>query len=128
MTFYAILNNNNIVESVFEGAEEIDGVPGEQYYTNLSKRNYKKTCIDTYGNVNIKGGVPFRKNFARVGMIYDEELDGFIYPKKFEGWIFDSEKGTWKAPFPVPEELMGKGIIEWDNNSMSWYVVERETN
>lgn len=132
MTHYAVLNDQNVVEEVFEGVAESDGVDGETHYSLLLNKNVKKTCQHTFGNRHvldpflcINGPKPFRKNFARVGMIYDETLDGFIHPKKFEGWEFDPETGTWIVP-PVPEELIGKGILEWDNDTQSWYVLQEK--
>jgi hypothetical protein len=121
MTHYAILNESNEVIEVFEGQDYVNGLEGESYYSTFHNKTCKRTCPNTFGNHNIAGGVPFRKNFARVGMLFDPSLDAFIFPRKYNGWEFNPETGTYTVP-PVPEELIGKGLIDWDNATESWVV------
>lgn len=121
MTYYAILNENNVVTEVFEGHDSVAGMEGEAYYSLLHNKTVKKTCPNTFGNVNIAGGQPYRKNFARVGLIYDATLDAFIFPRKYNGWQFNPETGTYMVP-PIPQEVVGKGLIDWDNVAEKWVV------
>jgi hypothetical protein len=93
MAHYAFLDDNNIVTEVIVGVNEtelIEGVTPEIWYGNLRNQVCKRT---SYNN-------KIRKNFAGVGMIYDEVRDAFIHPKPDNSigfnedtcqWIFSSE-------------------------------------
>lgn len=59
----------------------------------------------------------FRKNYAGVGFIYDQQRDAFIPPKPFESWLLNEETCRWDSPVPHPND--GK-LYEWDEYSTSW--------
>ena len=93
MAYYAFLDVNNIVREVIPGKDEwevLDGVTPEQWYSNFRGQR----CIRTSFNGNI------RKNFAGIGMYYDEERDAFI-PVKPEchpdSITLDEETCRWEC-------------------------------
>lgn len=81
MAHYALLNQENIVLNVIVGRDEteiIDGVSDwEQYYSEQTGLNVKRTSRNTVNGVHINGGIPFRGNFAMIGGSYNEEMDIF---------------------------------------------------
>ena len=130
MAHYAQLNSENIVVNVFVGRDEDDLIEGvtdwEEYYAPADY-TVKRTSYNTHAGEHVAGGVPFRKNFAGVGFVYDEELDAFIPPKPFESWVLDEETCLWSAPVPKPESLGddGKPVpYVWDEDAGDWVAVE----
>ena len=74
MAHYAFLDENNLVTQVIVGIDEtelIEGLDPETWYGNF----HNQVCKRTSYNRNI------RKNYAGIGMIYDEVRDAFIFPK-----------------------------------------------
>jgi hypothetical protein len=114
MAHFAKLDENNVVVFVTVGRQEDDGKEAE-----LSARTgdvYKQTSYNTRGGVHKFGGIPFRKNFAGIGYIYDEQRDAFIPPKPFSSWVLNEESCLWESPVPIPED----GEWAWDEASVSW--------
>lgn len=96
MAHYAFIDENNIVVNVIVGVDEneiIDGKTPEEYYSE----KFGMRCLRTSFNGNI------RKNFAGIGMIYDERLDAFLHEQIFPSWILNEETGKWEPPIPRPD-------------------------
>lgn len=123
MAHYALLDENNIVVQVITGIDEniiqtdLDGtqVGGstenwEAYYESLpwfSGLKCKRTSFNSIGGKwkNPETGAitdlpGFRKNYAAIGDIYDEEKDAFISPKPEDQdgitWWLNPETCTWR--------------------------------
>jgi hypothetical protein len=95
MAHYAFLDSNNIVTEVIVGKDEnelLDGLTPEEWYENFRGQR----CVRTSYNGNI------RKNYASLGMKYDEVLDMFINDKPYLSWELNEENGKWEAPLPEP--------------------------
>jgi hypothetical protein len=111
MAHYAFLDENNIVTEVIVGRNEdeiVDGISDwESYYTNIRGQVCKRTSYN--GNI--------RKNYAGVGMKYDENRDAFIPVKPFPSWTLDEETCIWVSPIPKPTE---DGWYNWNESSLSW--------
>jgi hypothetical protein len=110
MAHYAFLDENNVVTEVITGMDEnelIEGLDPENWYGKF--RGQK--CVRTSYNNKI------RKNFAGIGMIYDESRNAFIAPKRFESWTLNEETCKWEAPIPKPTD--GK-TYWWDETTKSW--------
>jgi hypothetical protein len=124
MAHYAFLDQNNVVTTVIPGRHEdeiIDGISDwESYYGDLLQQVCKRTSYNTVGGNHLLGGTPFRKNYAGIGFIYDENLDAFIPPKPFDSWILDEEKCQWVSPVPYPENL---GFHVWHEDTQEWKEV-----
>ncbi len=81
---------------------------------------WKQTSYNTVGGVHTKGGVPFRKNHAGIGMIYDEDRDAFIPKKTYNSWILNEQTCQWEAPVTKPND--GKKYI-WNETNLTWDLI-----
>lgn len=123
MAHFAKINSDNIVEQVVvvnneelldENKEEKEQ-KGIDFLKNLysSEKNY--SWIQTSYNNS------FRKNYARIGWIYDTERDAFVQPKpKFESWVFNEETCMWDSPVPLPDD---DKIYKWDEEKLNWIEI-----
>jgi hypothetical protein len=114
MAHYAFLDEKNIVTEVITGKDEtelIEGLDPETWYGNF--RGQK--CVRTSYNGKI------RKQYAGIGMIYDEECDAFIIPKPFDSWSLNKETCKWEAPTPMPTDDKS---YAWDEPTLSWKEVK----
>jgi hypothetical protein len=114
MSHWAELDENNVVIRVTVGDNnDPNGDEGYQWLID----NLGGTWVQTSINNN------FRKKFAGEGDTYDEELDGFIPPKPFESWTFNSESWTWEPPVPQPEDYNFMKInYGWKESTQEWVV------
>lgn len=112
MAHWAEVDENNIVLRVTVG--DNDDPNGDEGYQWLID-NLGGTWVKTSYNGNI------RKNFAGVGMIYDEQRDAFIAPQPFPSWILDEEICQWNPPIPYPEDGQ---LYNWDESLVNWAIVE----
>jgi hypothetical protein len=89
MAHYAFLDENNIVTEVITGRnewEEVNGITDwEQAYSEIRNQVCKRTSYN--GNI--------RKNYAGIGMRYDEDRDAFIPIKCHEEAILDENTCRW---------------------------------
>lgn len=91
MSHWAEIDNNNVVLRVTVG-DNNDPV-GDEGYQWLIK-NLGGIWIKTSYNAATNG---FRKNFAAVGYIYDEQRDAFIPPKPSGiGWELNETTCLWE--------------------------------
>lgn len=143
MAHYALLDENNIVFQVITGRDENEVLNGvsdwESYYGNLHGCKCKRTSYNTSQGIHINGGVPFRLNYAGVGMKYDESLDGFVDANPpYDDWVFDESMGIYKPPidfipnetkYKNPEtnkmELRYEEYPVWDQDAYHWKIVKR---
>ena len=124
MAHYAFIDDNNIVTEVIVGRDEFeDGIDWEEYYGNLRGQVCKRTSYNTYANIHLTGGTPFRKNYAGVGSTYDETLDAFIAPKTYPSWVLDTEECVWKAPVAAPEIELPL-IAIWNEEKVDWDIID----
>ena len=113
MAHYAFLDKNNIVTEVITGVDEtelIEGLDTETWYGNFRGQACKRT---SYNN-NI------RKNFAGIGMIFDEQRDAFYSPQPFPSWILNEKTCIWEAPIPIPEHDPVTQFPLWNEETLSW--------
>lgn len=130
MAHYAFLNQSNIVTEVIVGRDEDElGIDWEEYYGNIRNQVCKRTSYNTKRGTHILNGIPFRKNYAGIGFLYDEFRDAFIPPKLFNSWTLNEETCDWDPPIPKPESI-GDEIYEWDeslyasDNTKGWVLVD----
>jgi len=112
MSHFAEIGSDNVVIRVIVAEQDfIDtGVVGHP-------SRWKQTSYNTLGGVHLKGGVPFRKNYAGVGYTYDSLRDAFIPPKPYESWVLNEETCVWDPPVPIP---LDDKIYRWDEETTSW--------
>lgn len=119
MAHYAILDENNIVINVIVGADEdTDGKDWEEEYFAMFGKRCVRTSYNTYGNQHADGKEPFRKNYATIGGIYDEDLDAFYTQQPFPSWILNTETCLWEAPFSHPDNP--DYVYAWDEEFQRW--------
>ena len=92
---------------------------------------WKQTSYNTSANVHNKGGTPFRKNYAAIGYIYDEDRDAFYAPKPFASWILNETTCIWAAPVAYPSvKTYGDPekyySIGWDETNTRWIANDVE--
>lgn len=119
MAHYAWFDENNIVQGVFVGKNENEPLPEgytswEQYY------GAKRTSYNTYGGVHKEGGTAFRKNYAGIGYVYDEQRDAFIAPQPYASWLLDEDTCRWMPPNPMP---LDGAIYRWEESIQDWVLV-----
>ena len=89
MAHYAFLDENNIVTEVITGRdewEEVDGITDwEQAYSEIRGQVCKRTSYSG----------SYRKNFAGIGMSYDEDRDAFISIKCHDEAVLDEQTCRW---------------------------------
>jgi hypothetical protein len=93
MAHYAFLDENNVVTEVIVGIDEtelIEGLDPETWYGNFRGQVCKRTSY----NANI------RKNYAGIGMTYDESRDAFIPSKRncHDEEVLDEAICRWICP------------------------------
>jgi hypothetical protein len=88
---YAFLNAENIVTEVITGIDEtelIEGLDTETWYGNYRGQVCKRTSYN--GRI--------RKNYASIGMTYDEAKDAFIHLRPDDATGFDEDTCQWIVP------------------------------
>jgi hypothetical protein len=128
MASFAKLNSENIVTTVVSVVNEVlkdsNGVEQENIGIEFLKTLYnepnaiwKQTSYNTVGGVHSNGGIPFRKNHAGVGYIYDAQKDAFIPPKLYNSWALNEQTCLWESPIPMPNDGQR---YNWNEETQSW--------
>ena len=122
MAHFAQIDENNIVIQVIVINNEIlldtdnneSEVKGIDFCESLyGHRNWVQTSYN--GNM--------RYNYAGIGYTFDEDNDAFYAPQPFASWSLN-EDYIWEAPVPYPEDASPEKIYEWDEDNLTWKVVE----
>lgn len=117
MAHFALLDENNIVVLVLAGRDQDNEVD----LTTRTGQTYKQTSYNTIGGIHRQGGVPYRKNYAGEGYLYDTQRDAFIPPKIFDSWVLNEDTCLWDPPVPYPEDYFDIGVdYRWDEDTGSW--------
>ena len=121
MAYFAKLGTGNIIEKVISINNSVitdaNGIEQEQLGVDFINKLYNTRDVwkQTSYNNNI------RKNFAGVGMTYDQTRDAFIPKKPFNSWILNQDTCIWEAPVAKPED---DNIYSWNEQTLSWDLVE----
>jgi hypothetical protein len=108
-----VLKDSNGVEQESIGVDFLTKLTGYPVW--------KQTSYNTHGGVHSFGGTPLRKNFAGIGMIYDEDRDAFIPKKPFNSWILNEDTCLWNAPVAYPQDNY---TYRWNESTLTWDIVE----
>lgn len=127
MSHFAEIDESNIVVRVINfDDEEKTETEQLQFLEKLGGR-WIQTSYNTRLNIHILGGTPLRKNYAGIGMKYDETLDAFISqkPEQFPSFVLNEETGGWEPPVPFPgikPESPLEMSVEylWDEANIQW--------
>lgn len=106
------LNNKVIDVVVVHNNELLDANNVEQEVNGI---NYLQglTGWSIWKQTSYNGSI--RKNFAGIGMTYDEDRDAFIPIKPYPSWVLNEDTCQWEAPTPRPQD----GWI-WNEESQVW--------
>ena len=118
MAHFAKIDENNIVTQVVvvenKDTSDASGVEKE----HIGAAHLEKILGGTWKQTSYNGN--FRKNYAGIGYIFDEQRNAFIPPKPFNSWVLEEETCQWKAPVDMPNDGQ---MYTWDEDSTSWNVV-----
>lgn len=59
------------------------------------------------------------ENTAGLGYLYFEDINTFIPPQPYNGWVIKADRTGWEAPMPKPNDGQ---IWDWDNDRVCWKV------
>ena len=117
-----VLHDSNGVEQEAIGIDFLTKLTGYPVW--------KQTSYNTYGGVHSSGGTPLRKNYAGIGMIYDEDRDAFIYKKPYNSWVLNEQTCIWEAPVAMPEltqeQIDNKNYYAWNEQIINWELKNNE--
>ena len=120
MAHYAFLNNNIVTEVIVGKDEGEDNTDWEVHYGNFRNQVCKRTSYNTSGGIHSSGGIPYRKNYAGIGYIYDEQRDAFIPQKPYASFILNEDTCLWEPPVPYPTD--GEQYT-WNEEDLQWSLV-----
>lgn len=133
MAHYALLDENNVVINVITTGDDAEGPDAEKMIEEITGLKCKQTSYNTSKGVHLKGGVPFRWNYAGIGGMYDEERDAFLPAKPFPSWVLNEDTLTWEAPIPQPTDKaylkkvtneIGETVtfttLRWNEDNLNW--------
>ena len=113
MSHWAELNSDNVVLRVVVGDNnDPAGDEGYQWLLDNLGGKWVKTSYNTINGIHYgpdglpDNGVPFRRNYAGVGYIYDEQRDAFI-PQKPKPYT--KEDGT-----QIKDFIFNESTYCWD--------------
>ena len=101
--------HNNVLKDSNGVEQEVNGI---DFLTKLT--GYPLWVQTSYNN-NI------RKNYAGIGMTYDETRDAFIPPKPFNSWVLNEDTCNWEAPVSMPQN---GNKYTWNESTLTWDLVE----
>jgi len=118
--------NNKVIEVLsVHNNELLDSNGVEQEFNGidfLTKLTGWSIWVQTSYNNN------FRKNYASIGYIYDEDRDAFIAPKPYASWILNETTCRWEAPVARPElteeQTDNNNYYVWNETNLNWDLVE----
>lgn len=105
---------DGIVDNVIVAEDDffdtfIDTTAGEWVKTSYNVRDGKyyipgesEPADNQEDYVNENYPERMRKNYAAIGMVYDEDRDAFYYPKPFASWTLNEDTCQWEPPIPKP--------------------------
>ena len=119
MAHFAKLDENNIVTEVLVVNNEV------LLKTDGTESEYKgKVFLNgLFGNANwvqTSYNGSFRKNFAGIGWIYDQELDAFLPPRPGNSWTLNLETYDWDPPIPYPTDGQP---YDWNEETQTWDLI-----
>lgn len=121
MAHFAEIDENNVVLRVLVVADEHEH-RGQEFLAEDCGLGgtWLQTSYNTFRNQHLKGGTPFRGNYAGRGWIYDPEKDIFYQPKPYPSWVWSDEVAAFTAPIPMPTDNAG---YIWNETLGNWEAV-----
>jgi len=116
MAHFAKLGIGNIIERVEVVSNDI--ATTEQLGIDFLNTLYNTR--DVWKQTSYNGNI--RKNFACIGMVYDEARDAFIEPQPYASWTLNETSCLWEAPISKPTDGQ---LYDWNEENQTWDLVTR---
>jgi hypothetical protein len=134
MAYFAKINSENIVEAVVSVSNDIaiNEQSGIDFLNKIYNEqiNWKQTSYNTRGGkyyINDEIAPDelqykaFRKNYANIGMLYDETRNAFIPVKKpYPSWVLNENTCLFESPVPIPSDFSIEKQYIWNEQNKSW--------
>jgi hypothetical protein len=108
MAHFAELDNNNVVLRVCV-VDDDNERSGEAWCNSFWGGIWKQTSYNS----------TIRKQFAGIGMTYDQAKDKFISKQPYASWTLNSDD-DWQPPTPMPVD---NKLYEWDEPTLTWLEI-----
>tara|TARA_R110000796_G_scaffold140971_1_gene257163 strand:- start:269 stop:631 length:363 start_codon:yes stop_codon:yes gene_type:complete len=95
-------------------------IVAQKDFVDTQEGTWVKTSYNTLGGIHTKGGAPLRKNYAGIGMVYDDIRDAFYAPQPYASWVLNETTCLWEPPVPAPADQGVEALYEWDESTLSW--------
>jgi hypothetical protein len=99
MSEFALIDNGIVISVIVADQSFIDRLENSENY------------VETFINAGK------RKNYAGIGMMYDEVRDAFIYEKPYDSWVLNEESCQWESPIPYPND---NKTYYWVESTKQW--------
>jgi len=122
------VNNSDLLNG--DGVE--DETVGRQFLEHLHGWPlWIQTSYNTSGGVHKLDGTPLRKNYAGIGMVWDEDKDMFYSKQPYPSWTLNEGTGQWDPPTPMPNTesdgvdedgnpIKIKDNYAWNEGTQNW--------
>lgn len=125
MAYYARVNSENVVVYVTPVSDtmitEENGVENEDQALNHLYTTIPDSVGDRWIRTSYTG--EFRKRYAGMGYIWNEELDAFIQPRPYASWVLNTQSCEWDPPVPIPQTSEDGVQYTWDEENVNWKPV-----
>jgi len=126
MAYFAKLGTGNIIEQVISINNSVitdsNGIEQEQLGVDFINKLYNTRDVWKQTSYNRT----FRKNYAGIGMTYDEDRDAFIAPKPFNSWILNEDTCRWETPIDMPSTTLEENqYYSWNESIINWELKTR---
>jgi hypothetical protein len=89
-------------------------------YIDNESGKWIQTSYNTRAGQHELEGTPLRKNFARVGYIYDAGKDAFYEPQPYPSWTLNEESYMWESPVAYPNSEDRTTKYTWNERTQTW--------
>jgi len=111
--------NSKVIEVVSVHNNELLDANGVEQEVNGINFLTQLTGYPLWKQTSYNGNI--RKNYAGIGMTYDEDRDAFIPKKPFNSWVLNETTCLWEAPVAYPTD--GQRYT-WNEQNQSWTLTE----
>jgi hypothetical protein len=118
-SFAKIGLNNKVIEVLSINNEVLRDSNGVEQEVNGIDFLTKLTGWAIWKQTSYNGNI--RKNYAGIGMTYDEDRDAFIPKKPYQSWILNEDTCLWDAPVVKPDDGQN---YNWNETIQNWELVE----
>jgi hypothetical protein len=118
-SFAKIGLNNKVIEVLSINNEVLRDSNGVEQEVNGIDFLTKLTGWAIWKQTSYNGNI--RKNYAGIGMTYDEDRDAFIPKKPFNSWVLNEDTCLWNAPVVKPDDGQD---YNWNETIQNWELVE----